>query len=98
MQLNQNQQIDMLDFTTQNHTEYVTRDSMNELLKQGSPEMMKMSPSNNAKSMGKRPQQSAPRSTENITDAYGVPSMVLSLLEVGRIDQYLGVRNPDQSI
>lgn len=70
--------IEMLEFTTTNHKEYVSRNMVNEQVKQGSPEMMKMSP-------GNQPQggQNSPSISEHITDAYGVPSMVLSLLEVG---------------
>lgn len=77
----------MLDFTTHNHTEYVTRASMNELLKQGSPELMKMSPG--GKALGKRPQRAPPPIPENVTNVFGIPPMVLSLLEV-RLD---GARN-----
>jgi hypothetical protein len=70
----------MLDFTTHSHKEYVTRASMNELLKLGSPELMKASPG--GKALGKRPQRIAPSIPENITNGFGIPSMVLSLLEV----------------
>ena len=80
MHLNQNQQIDMLDFTTHSHKEYVTRSSMNELLQQGSPEVIKMSPG--SKAMGKRPQRIPPSIPDGVTDGFGIPPMVLSLLEV----------------
>lgn len=75
----------MLDFTTRHHTEYVTRATMNDLLlKHGSPELMKMSPG--GKTLGKRAQaqrmQPAQGPVENVTGPYGIPTMVLQLLEV----------------
>lgn len=77
--LNQGLFIDILDFTTHTHAEYVSRASMNDLLKQGSPELMKMSPG--SKSLGKR-QRVPPSIPDNVTGVFGIPSRVLSLLEV----------------
>jgi hypothetical protein len=77
---NPSQHIDMLEFSTNNHKDYVTRTSINELIAQGSPELMKTSPG--SKAMGKQPQRVPPAIPEDLADGYGMPRNVMSLLEV----------------
>ncbi|KAI5786701.1 LIM-domain binding protein-domain-containing protein [Pyronema domesticum] len=76
--LNQHQQIDMLDFTTHNHTEYVTRDSMKNMFERTEANHIKSSPGS---SLGKRPQRSPPPELSPVTSQFGLPPLVLSLLE-----------------
>lgn len=81
MTFNQAQTIDMLDFQTQNHTEYISRQSVNEMLSAGSPEMMKASPGGKPNMRrSQQPQRLSP--TKPVTNQFGIPAQVLQLLEV----------------
>lgn len=69
---------------------------MNESLKQSSPELMKMSPG--GKALGKRQQRMPPSIPDSVTNVFGIPGSVLSLLEVrpnecGTKDIYMGLSN-----
>lgn len=75
MTFNQNQTIDMLDFQTQNHTEYIKRSSVNELLAASSPEIIKASP-------GKPFNRAQQLARSSLTNSFGIPSSVQQLLEV----------------
>lgn len=73
--------MEALDFQTAEHTDYVPRSIVNQLISANEDAQIKSSPG--SKSLGKRPsQQRHVEIPDNLVNQYGVPDTVFRCLEV----------------